>query len=154
MKYFILYNDRYMRREINVRILIVTAVLLVISGCASSTRQFGPDYVSPLEYRNYSCLQLGAELSAIVRWSMGKEEKTLKLLSNEVRLIGQFAKEHNCRDLIQLFDKAEEDARNEPGRRNKAFSMLRCLRMLQPYRQPHWFVVTVVACTLLVGTLD
>ena len=39
--------------------LIITVVLLVLSGCATGPRKIAPDYVSPLEYQNYSCAQLG-----------------------------------------------------------------------------------------------
>ena len=138
----------------NVRILVMTAVLLLTSGCALGPRKIAPDYVSPLEYQNYSCAQLGAELSAIVRWAQDKEEMTLRLLSNEVGLIGQFAREHNCQDLIQLFDRAEEDARNKPGWGNKALSMLGCLSTSKSYRQPQWFMMTFLACAILVEISD
>ena len=131
--------------------LIITVVLLVLSGCATGPRKIAPDYVSPLEYQNYSCAQLGAELSAIIRWAQDKEEKILRLLSNEVELIGQAAMEHNCQDMIQLFDKAQEDAKNEARRGYKALTMLGCLRTLKSYRQPQWFVMTFLACSILVG---
>ena len=134
----------------DLRILVMTVVLLLTSGCATDTRKMAPDYVSPLEYQNYSCEQLGAELSKIVRWAQDKEEKTLRLLSNEVGLISQFAKEHNCQDLIQLFDRAEDDARNEPGWGKKPLTMLGCLGRLKSYRQPQWFLMTFLACAILV----
>lgn len=138
----------------NVRMLVMTAVLLITSGCAPGPRKIAPDYVSPLEYQNYSCMQLGAELSAIVRWAQDKEEKILRLLSNEIELIGQAARENNCEDLIQLFDKAEEDARNDPGWGDKALSMLECLGRSKSYRQPQWFVMTFLACAILVEISD
>lgn len=143
-------------REINmnVRILVMTAVLLVTSGCATGTRKIAPDYVSPLEYQTYSCVQLGAELSKIVRWAQDKDEMTLKLLSNEVGLIGRFAREHNCQDLVQLFDRAEDDARNEPGWGEKALSMFGCLGASKYYRPPQLRVMTFLVCAVLVGTSD
>ena len=138
----------------NVRMLVITAVLLITSGCATGPRKIAPDYVSPLEYQTYSCAQLGAELSAIVRWAQGKEEKTLRLLSNEVNLIGEVAREHNCEDLIQLLDEAQEDAKNEARRGNKALSMLGCLGTSKSYRHPQWFVMTFLACAILVEISD
>ena len=140
--------------NVNVWMLVIAAVLLVTSGCATGPRKVAPDYVSPLEYQTYSCEQLGAELSKIVRWAHDKDEKTLRLLSNEVGLIGQFAKEHNCQDLIQLFDRAEDDARNDPEWGNKALSMLGCLGTSKSYRQPQWFVMTFLACAILVEISD
>ena len=137
--------------NVNLRILVITVILLVTSGCATGPRKIAPDYVSPLEYQNYSCVQLGAELSAIMRWAQDKEEAILKVLTNEIELIGQFAKEHNCQDLILLFDEAQEEAKNEAGRGYKAVTMLGCLRTLKSYRQPQWFVMTFLACTILVG---
>ena len=41
------------------------AVCLVASGCASSSREIAPAYVSPMQYEGYSCEQLVSENSRI-----------------------------------------------------------------------------------------
>ena len=124
------------------------------SGCAKDAYKIAPDYVSPLEYQNYTCVQLGAELSAMVRWAQDKEESKLRLLTNEVEVINQIAKEKNCQALIQLFEEAQEEAKKEIERGNTAhtaLTMIGCLRTLKSYRQPQWFVMALLACSIVVG---
>ncbi len=41
--------------------------LLLLSACASSPEKIGTAYVSPLQYQDYSCKQLGAEASRVSR---------------------------------------------------------------------------------------
>lgn len=46
---------------------LLLSVGLVISGCASRPESIESAYVSPLEYQDYSCSQLGQELRRIGR---------------------------------------------------------------------------------------
>lgn len=43
------------------------AILMFASGCAKDPSRIAPAYVSPLEYQNYSCHQLGTELTRLGR---------------------------------------------------------------------------------------
>ena len=133
--------------------LAIMAVLLVASGCAKDTHRIAPDYMSPLEYQNYTCVELGAELSAMMRWAQDKEETKLKLLTNEIEVISQTAKEKNCQDLIHLFEEAQEEVKKEVERRitiDKGLTLLTCLRMLKPYRQPQFFAMSLIGCAMFV----
>lgn len=139
---------------IGLQALAVIAVLLVASGCAMGARIVAQEYVSPLEYQKYTCVQLGAELSSMVRWAQDKEETKLRLLTNEIEVISQAAKEKNCQNLIYLFEEAQEEVNREIERRitiDKVFTVLSCLRMLKPYRQPHFFAMSLIGCTMFVG---
>ncbi len=49
------------------KIIITLAVSLVLVGCASSPGKIGAAYVSPLQYKDFSCDQITAELSRISR---------------------------------------------------------------------------------------
>jgi len=40
-------------------------VCLTLAGCASSSTDIAPQYVSPLQYSNYSCDQIGAEAQRV-----------------------------------------------------------------------------------------
>ena len=138
----------------NLKFLVVTIVLLIASGCAKDAYKIAPDYVSPLEYQNYTCVQLGAELSAMVRWAQDQEEAKLRLLTNEIEVITQAAKEKNCQALIQLFEESQEEAKKEIERRitaHTALTVLGCLRTLKLYRQPQLFVTALLGCTIFVG---
>lgn len=50
-----------------VRACVVTASALavVLSGCASSSQQIVPTYVSPMTYRNYDCDQIAVEIQRV-----------------------------------------------------------------------------------------
>ena len=142
---------------VNLKFLAATALILVVSGCAKDARIIAPDYVSPLEYQKYTCAQLGAELSAMMRWAQDKEETKLKLLTNEIEVISQTAKEKNCEDLIHLFEEAQEEVKKEVERRitiDKVLTVLSCLRALKPYRQPHFFAMTLIGCAMVVEISD
>lgn len=39
----------------------VTALAIALAGCATASRDVATAYVSPLQYQNYECDQLGAE---------------------------------------------------------------------------------------------
>ena len=44
----------------------ITLILsLAISGCASSSEEISPSYVSPVAYQNYTCDQLGEEAQRV-----------------------------------------------------------------------------------------
>jgi outer membrane murein-binding lipoprotein Lpp len=43
------------------KIFAVLLSILIISGCASSSKDLTPTYVSPLQYQTYNCEQLAAE---------------------------------------------------------------------------------------------
>lgn len=38
-----------------------------ISGCASHTNEIAPSYISPLEYEDYSCKKIKAEMARVTR---------------------------------------------------------------------------------------
>ena len=139
---------------VNLKILAVTALLLIASGCAKDARIIAQDYVSPLEYQRYTCVQLGAELSSMVRWAQDREETELRLLTNEIEVISQAAKEKNCQALIQLINDAQEETEKEIERRisvGTVLTVLNCLRTLKPYRQPHFFAMSLIGCAMFVG---
>lgn len=45
--------------------MIVAGLALALAGCASSANQIRAAYVSPVQYQNYTCPQLGEEASRI-----------------------------------------------------------------------------------------
>lgn len=47
------------------RNLTALAVVVLIAGCASKSSDVMPTYVSPIQYQNYSCDQLGQEAQAV-----------------------------------------------------------------------------------------
>lgn len=47
------------------RILGIAALCVVLGGCASSSADIQAAYVSPVQYQNYTCQQLGMEAEAI-----------------------------------------------------------------------------------------
>jgi hypothetical protein len=47
------------------QILCCALAALVTTGCASSSASISPQYVSPLQYQNYSCQQIGAEAERV-----------------------------------------------------------------------------------------
>ena len=42
-------------------------VAFAIAGCASSSEAIKPAYVSPLQYQNFTCQQIGAEMERVSR---------------------------------------------------------------------------------------
>src|SRR5262245_745775 len=49
------------------RSLKILPLCALIAGCASSSAEVRPSYVSPLQYQNLSCQQLGAEAERVSR---------------------------------------------------------------------------------------
>jgi hypothetical protein len=49
------------------RSLKILPLCAFIAGCASSSAEIRPSYVSPLQYQNLSCQQLGAEAERVSR---------------------------------------------------------------------------------------
>ncbi len=49
------------------KIMFTFAMSLVLVGCASSPDKIGAAYVSPLQYQDFSCDQITAELSRVSR---------------------------------------------------------------------------------------
>lgn len=47
--------------------LLGTAVAVALSGCASSPEKMPTAYVSPLQYKDYNCTQIGGELERVAR---------------------------------------------------------------------------------------
>jgi hypothetical protein len=45
--------------------LAAGAAAIVIAGCATSSSEIRPSYVSPLQYQSFSCQQIGAEAARI-----------------------------------------------------------------------------------------
>jgi hypothetical protein len=49
------------------RRLTTLPLYILLAGCASSSAEIRPSYVSPLQYQNLSCQQLGAEAERVSR---------------------------------------------------------------------------------------
>lgn len=49
------------------KIILTAPLVLALSACASHTKDISPQYVSPMEFRSYSCGQIEQELSAVSR---------------------------------------------------------------------------------------
>ena len=47
------------------RKMILPAIVIGLAGCASSSNEIGPSYVSPVLYDNYTCQQLGMEAQRV-----------------------------------------------------------------------------------------
>ncbi|HVX36677.1 MAG TPA: hypothetical protein VHC71_10720 [Hyphomicrobium sp.] len=47
------------------KVVVVALACLPIAGCASSSSDITAQYVSPLEYSNYNCEQIGAEAQRV-----------------------------------------------------------------------------------------
>jgi hypothetical protein len=47
------------------RNLGIVALCAALAGCASSSAEIAPSYVSPVQYQSYTCQQLGLEAQAI-----------------------------------------------------------------------------------------
>lgn len=47
------------------KVMGLTLVCAIIAGCASSSTDIAPQYVSPLQYSNYNCQQIGAEAQRV-----------------------------------------------------------------------------------------
>jgi hypothetical protein len=46
-------------------VIAVAALAIAIAGCATSSSDIGPSYVSPLQYQSYSCQQIAAEAARV-----------------------------------------------------------------------------------------
>jgi hypothetical protein len=42
-----------------------TLILALLGGCASSTKDLAPSYISPLQYQSYSCRQIEDEMQSV-----------------------------------------------------------------------------------------
>lgn len=49
------------------RVAACTLIGLLIAGCASSSDAIRPAYISPLQYQNLTCQQIGAEMERVSR---------------------------------------------------------------------------------------
>ena len=54
-------------REIMKKAATVLAASVVLAGCASSPEKINAAYVSPLQYKDYSCDQMSAEMGRVTR---------------------------------------------------------------------------------------
>ena len=57
---------RYIRANKTVVVILVTGVLF-LSSCASPPSEILPAYVSPLQYEQYDCSQIGSEMERVTR---------------------------------------------------------------------------------------
>jgi len=46
-------------------VALAVSIALIVSGCATASKDIAPAYVSPLQYRDYDCAQLAAEAQRI-----------------------------------------------------------------------------------------
>jgi hypothetical protein len=60
--YLIIYLGKSIMKKFTVSIL---AVAISLTGCATSSKDIASTYVSPLQYQNYDCAQLGLEAQRI-----------------------------------------------------------------------------------------
>lgn len=49
------------------KIKLIVASVLLLSGCAKNTQEIQPSYVSPMQYQSYSCRQLEQEMQLVSR---------------------------------------------------------------------------------------
>ena len=50
-----------------IRIVLVASLAIALSACASSSNKIATQYVSPLQYKDFDCDQLGAEMGRVSR---------------------------------------------------------------------------------------
>jgi len=50
-----------------IRIVLVSALAIALSACASSSKKIATQYVSPMQYKDYDCDQLGEEMARVSR---------------------------------------------------------------------------------------
>ncbi len=69
---------------------VVLAVFLssVLAGCADHAKDIQPQYVSPLEYSNYSCEQIVQEMSAVSRKASEVAGQVDKTADNDAAQMG------------------------------------------------------------------
>ena len=49
------------------KLMSYVALVLLVAGCASSSSEIRPAYVSPLQYQSLSCQQIGMEMERVSR---------------------------------------------------------------------------------------
>lgn len=64
---------------------VITAVIIVatLAGCASSPDKMAAAYVSPIQYQDYDCKQIGAELTRVSRRAQELYGQLDKTASND-----------------------------------------------------------------------
>jgi hypothetical protein len=53
--------------RINIKSFIVFVLLTFLVGCATAPEKLGATYVSPLQYKDYTCDQIGMEMQRVSR---------------------------------------------------------------------------------------
>ena len=49
----------------NKQLALAVAIVVAVSGCATASKDIAATYVSPLQYQNYDCSQIAAEMGRI-----------------------------------------------------------------------------------------
>lgn len=68
--------------------ILTTALAFLVSGCATSSKNIGSAYVSPLQYQSYDCEQLGAEAARITQAAQQLGGRLDEAASNDAALMG------------------------------------------------------------------
>ena len=67
---------------INIKSFVVLLLVTLLVGCATAPEKLGATYVSPLQYKDYTCDQIGMEMQrvsrrvAVLRGTLDKEAST------------------------------------------------------------------------------
>ena len=67
---------------INIKSFVVLLLATLLVGCATAPEKLGATYVSPLQYKDYTCDQIGMEMQrvsrrvAVLRGTLDKEAST------------------------------------------------------------------------------
>lgn len=69
-------------------LLLGVVIALGIAGCASSPDKIETSYVSPLQYRNYDCDQIAAELERVTRRANELYRSLKKTADNDAAQMG------------------------------------------------------------------
>ncbi len=69
-------------------LVLMTAICLATSGCATSSKDISAAYVSPVQYQSYDCEQLGAETQRISSRATQLGGRLDEAASNDKALVG------------------------------------------------------------------
>lgn len=69
-------------------VILTAALAFLVSGCATSSKNIGSAYVSPLQYQSYDCEQLGAEAARITQATKQLGGRLDEAASNDAVLMG------------------------------------------------------------------
>ena len=74
--------------EINIRFFILLLLAMLLVGCATAPEKLGSTYVSPLQYKDYTCDQIGMEMQRVSRKVAELRGTLAKDASNDAAQMG------------------------------------------------------------------